>query len=244
MNKLTLIIKKINTFLNNQRKTDSPAMRKIAREFAGACSELNKILYECGTLLANGKVIEAVEKNHSVKPTVLERAMKLDIVGFDQWIKICKKYSWEVPVQPSREVIRKLENACNMKDEFFPLLKNWQQIADDKNVSIITEKLAILRELNRRSKDKTWMSLIREQEKLYHNELLKRAKAAIEDDDLNQLAKICQEMKSPELSVPPDKKSLAEIEKLLQEKKTHSVHKKAVEILKKLEAAYMLQVQT
>ena len=239
MSKTRSILQEINAFLNSHDQSDSPAMRKIASEFANACAEVDAGLTECGRLLDQGEINLAVEKNRSVTPSILDRAEKLRIDKFSEWAEICRDYGWKSPAEISNELILKLKKACNTELELAPLMQIWRKIA--KN-GLPAQKLAVLRKIsNHFPKNNTWVMMIKEQEKLRHVELLNEARTAIEANNLDRLEKIYREMTSPELLIPPEKRPLAKIARIIKDKHIREAGQKANELLKTLENVYRMK---
>lgn len=204
MAKINDIISAIEQHLENKDLSSSARGKQLADEYAAICEDLNKNLEECKNLFKMGAYSEARRLNLKAKPPLTERFVILNFPKRQEWCKLCGMYSWPIPPALDSETAKMLSSADTPRELSIEELQNrWRKIIREGSVQ---EKLILARKIYALDHTSVWRANLLNVERPFVNELIKKADAALEDNNIEELADLYNELVSPELlqKVPSD----------------------------------------
>ncbi len=238
MNKFKQLIGAINALLNASNQTDSEANRKLAADYAQACSVLKNRIEKCMVLIEEAKMAEAARIANAT-PDLWESARSLNLAKRSAWYELCEFYDWEVPEDISKSHLTYIQQELASGRELAPMLNYYRARIHKLSVS---EKVTILRKI--RSLDSgnpQWNQDLLALESEYIKDLMSRAKEAIINHNTGDLEAVYAEFTSPEIKQKVDTKVLEGCKKKIDEFNGAALKRKGNDVLLQVDNAYAMQ---
>ncbi|MDR2441362.1 MAG: hypothetical protein LBE12_18530 [Planctomycetaceae bacterium] len=195
------LIDNIRTVISFPETVTPNQIRQYARDYAEACTELNRRMMQCSQYIREGNIAEGI-RLAEMQPNLTAMYMTLDFTERDEWNEIVSTLGYHVPPALPVELQKELNNAYMKMSPLEPLLR-WHRLYT-LNGSPIRERLAVLRAIARIDKQNSfWREDQEAFEKVRLKELDKEIKNAISTSNFAQIQSLYTELSLPDWVVPP-----------------------------------------
>jgi hypothetical protein len=195
------LIDNVRTVISFPETVTPNQIRQYARDYAEACTELNRRMMQCSQYIREGNIAEGI-RLAEMQPNLTTMYMTLDFAERDEWNEIVSTLGYNVPPALPAELHKELDNAYMKMSPLEPLLRRHRLCA--LNGSSIRERLAVLRAIARIDEQNSfWREDQEAYEKVRLKELDKEIKNAISTNNFVQIQSLYSELSLPDWVIPP-----------------------------------------
>ncbi|MDR2345313.1 MAG: hypothetical protein LBE18_04535 [Planctomycetaceae bacterium] len=195
------LIENIRTVILFPETVTPVQIRQYARDYAEACSELNRRMLQCSQHIREGNIAEGIRLSE-MQPPLATMYVTLDFAERDEWIEIVSTLGYNIPPALPAELHKELNNAYLKMSPLEPLLR-WHRLYA-LNGSPIRERLAVLRSIAKIDQQNSfWREDQEVFEKTRLKELEKEVQNVITTKNITQIQSLYSELSSPDWIIPP-----------------------------------------
>ncbi|MGL6196793.1 MAG: hypothetical protein ACRC2T_18430, partial [Thermoguttaceae bacterium] len=203
MHEFQLLIENIRTVISFPESSLPGKIQRYARDYAEACTELNRRMQQCIPSIRDGNVAEAV-RLAEIPPNLPELYTLLDFPERDEWIDIVSTLAFDIPPAISSDQMRSLNEAYLKCSPLEPLFR-WHRL-HALNGSSIQSRLAIIRAIKKADPSNPFWSEDQEVfEKARISGLQKEINEATASKNSQAIKSLYNELNQPDWVIAPPK---------------------------------------
>lgn len=233
---MSTITEQIRESLTKRDGISEEAMRPLAEAYGAEVQRVNERLSAAGALLSKGLRSEAI---HSalIAPNAIDDASKLDFAEVDEWFDILQFLGISVPPAILRDRAEQLNEAIIESQPLEVLLKRNRRLAIAR--APLAWRLKVLRRIAELdSFNVFWQEDIEQWEKARHKEINAAARAAIANDDMEEIRALHDEVTQDGWRVAPEETTLRSLKKALANLSEKERHSQLAELAPQLHDAF------
>ncbi len=207
------LVSQIRQFLHGFSQEKNPEIEELADQFADLCNRINERLGKCVDFLNQGMRSEAVQAAE-VPPPLLQLVEIVTFTEITKWRNLCNDLGMTVPPPLDMDAVDRLRTECSKEEFLSPLLQTYRRLVHQGNLE---ERIAVLRRIRELDPENpVWTENLAPLEHARQETLVKQARIAIAQGDLEQVQTLYEELTDPRRVVDPPKQIVGKMAALLR----------------------------